>query len=215
LAHIGEYRQRNELTEIHRPMKGRPLRYFVITGDQITAALPEIRALYQDQIYTEMKALSGEDIVPLDNRQVGVNVNIMPPDGSSYRWHYDRCSVTAILYLNQVEGGHTEFYPNYRILLKPGANPRLQQGLDSLLNFAPLRGLARRMCKVEPQAGRLVVMRGNRCWHSVQPVRGRQDRINIIFSYDARDAVFPMEAGLDKYLYTDKEAAAGDPNYGK
>jgi len=45
--------------------------------------LPEIWLLYHDRIYLKIKALSGEDIVPLENSKVGVNVNIMPPDGSS------------------------------------------------------------------------------------------------------------------------------------
>jgi hypothetical protein len=46
--------------------------------------------------------------------------NITPP-GGEYRWHYDRNAATAILYLNEVPGGETEMFPNYRLVFRYSA----------------------------------------------------------------------------------------------
>ncbi|NEN87483.1 MAG: hypothetical protein F6K48_00455 [Okeania sp. SIO3H1] len=54
---------------------------------------------------------------PLNDIQVGCNINITEK-GGTYHWHYDRNPITALLYLNKVDGGEIEFYPNYRILLR-------------------------------------------------------------------------------------------------
>lgn len=215
LSKVGRYRQTHELAEIYRPIKDRPLRYYVIDGEQILEHLPDIWNLYQEEIRSLASTLAGQDLEPLANARVGVNVNIMPPGRSSYRWHYDRCSATGILYLNEVEGGQTELYPNYRLLLKKGRHGLVQRWLDKLVNVPALRNGVRKMAVVRPLAGRLVMMRGNRCWHSVRPVLGNADRINIIFSFDRPGAIFPMEQGLDSYLYTRKQTASSDPNYAK
>lgn len=46
------------------------------------------------------------------------------PPGGEYRWHYDRNAVTAILYLNEVPGGETEIFPNFRLVFRRGRCPR-------------------------------------------------------------------------------------------
>ncbi len=214
LDQIEQYRQTHQLPEIHRPTKGRPLRYKVIDGTQIQQHLPEIWELYTGPVQQYVQQASGERLAPLGNLTAGVNVNLMQPGRSSYRWHYDRSRVTAILYLNQVEGGETELYPNYRILLGRWRSSGLQRALDRLIQFAPLMRVFGRKVRVAPRTGRLVSMRADRCWHSVSAVHGERERINIILAYDRPGTVFPAEQGLDSYLYSQQPQASDDPNYG-
>jgi hypothetical protein len=214
LRTIAEYRKRHTLPEINRPMKKRSLRYSVIDGEKIMEHLPEIWDLYCGGMCEHVNALTHRTVVPLENQQVGVNVNIMPPGRSEYRWHYDRTAITAILYLNEVQGGETVIYPNYRILLRDRRKLRAQRALDRLLQIGWVRQLFSRKQVVSPAAGRLVVMRGRRCWHSVRGVEGTQERMNIILAYDVPGADFPMEESLDSYLYTTKQQESSDPNYG-
>jgi hypothetical protein len=66
---------------------------------------------------------------------------------------------------------------------------------------------------VKPTAGRLVVMRGDRCLHSVCPVLGSCDRINVCMAYDRVGSRVRSHHALDTYLYTEQSVARRDPNY--
>ena len=214
LGEINGFRQDHTLLEIHRPMKDRSLRYHVINGDQIRADLHPIWELYTGEVNQLVNRSLGFDLEPLENTRAGVNVNLMQPNQSSYRWHYDRACVTSILYLNEVKGGETELYPNYRILLSKGKYSTLQRALDGVIQFKPIMSAFGKLVRVSPRAGRLVMMRADRAWHSVRPVVGDQERINVILSYDFPGTPFPMEEGLDSYLYTQQKQGPSDPNYG-
>ena len=214
LETIEGFREENVLPEIHRPMKGRPLRYHVIHGEQIREALPQIWKLYTGDVNQLVNDSLGFPLEPLENVRAGVNVNLMRPKQSSYRWHYDRASVTSILYLNEIQGGETELYPNYRIILGKGRYSALQHLLDSIIHFTPIMNTFGKKVRVSPKAGRLVMMRADRAWHSVRPVLGEHERINVILSYDVPGTPFPMEEGLDSYLYTQDDQRSSDPNYG-
>ncbi len=213
LGQIRDYREQTDIPEIYRPVRGRSLRYSVIDGEEIHANLPSIWDLYLGLAKNLVNELNGVGLEPLANTKAGANVNIMSPGRSEYRWHYDRTAVTAILYLNQVKGGETEVYPNYRILLNGRQHSRLQLTLDRLLQPRVVRRLFGRKRMLEPYPGRLLVMRGNRCWHSVRGVDGSEERINIIFAYDTPESRFAMEKGLDSYLYTQEIPDSQDPNY--
>jgi hypothetical protein len=213
LDQINNFRNEHTLPEIHRPMKGRPLRYHVIDGESIRDDLPDIWDLYTGQVNKLVNESLGSLLEPLANTRAGVNVNLMRPNQSSYRWHYDRACVTSILYLNEVEGGETELYPNYRILLRKGKFSTIQRGLDSLIQIKPVMNTFGKKVQVSPKVGRLVMMRADRAWHSVRSVTGDQERVNIILSYDFPGTEFPMEEGLDSYLYTQEKQRSADPNY--
>ncbi|MCZ6531022.1 MAG: 2OG-Fe(II) oxygenase [Chloroflexi bacterium] len=213
LEKISDFRDHHTLPEIHRPMKGRSLRYHVIQGEQIREHLPSIWDLYNGEVNQLVDRSLGFPLGPLGNTRAGVNVNLMRPNQSSYRWHYDRACVTSIIYLNEVEGGETEFYPNYRILLRKGKNSSIQRALDRFIQIKPILSSFGSMVRVSPKVGRLVMMRADRCWHSVRSVRGERERINIILSYDFPGTEFPSEEGLDSYLYTQEEQRSADPNY--
>ena len=211
LEAIHDYRRKHTLPLINRPERERSLRYMVIDGDRIHAQLPEFESLYAE-VNTAVNNLSGLALRPLANRGAGVNINITPP-GGEYRWHYDRNAVTAILYLNESAGGETEMYPNYRLHLGRWKHTRVQRWLDApLRRDLALRLFARKLV-VSPSPGLLIAMRGDRCLHSVRPVDGPGERINVVMTFDLPGAVFHVEKNLDPYLYSRDTAPAFDPNY--
>ena len=210
---IQDFRENNKLQEIFRLVRGRNLHYFVIRGDQIEKSLSNILQLYLGRVNQLVNELVVDKLVPLSNLKAGVNVNIIPPGDYEYRWHYDRAYITAILYLNEVQGGATEMYPNNRIFLN-NKFMVLQKLIDWILNIPFIRFFFSNKVAVAPKVGRLAIMQANRCFHSVTPVEGDDDRINIILSYDYPDVEFPTEQGLDKYLYTRDKPKSTDPNYG-
>lgn len=207
---ITQFQQRQSLTVIHRAVLGRPLHYKVINGIQIEQDLPEIQALYE-RLSLFVRDISGEEVVPLENKQVGVNVNITPR-GGTYRWHYDRNAITVLLYLNEVQGGEIEFYPLYRLLLKGKIPTFWQRLLDAILRVIFVRRIIGNRIIVRPIQGRMVVMRGNKCLHSVRPVKSDQERINIVLAYDTPDEQSLAKQALDQYLYS-QEPVSSDPNY--
>jgi len=213
LAAVDRFRSTTDLLEIHREARGRALRYVVIDGNQIRNELPGIWDLYNGSVKDLISETAGEEMFPLDNVRAGVNVNIMPPGRSEYRWHYDRTPVTAVLYLNEVDGGETELYPGLRILLSGSRRARAQRLLDRVVSKRPMRSIRTTRVLVRPSPGRLVTMAGDRCWHSVRGVDGPHDRINIILAYDREGASFASEEGLDSYLYTNDTPVRKDPNY--
>ena len=211
LGLIAAYRSRNTVPEIYRLAKDRPLRYSVIDGERIRLELPDIHSLHH-AVNEVVNRVSGQELVPLENEKVACNINITAR-GGAYRWHYDRNAVTAILYLNQVAGGETESHPNYRILLGHARYSRWQQRLDGLLRTRLMRRCFGKEVVCAPRAGRLLIMRGDRCLHSVRPVSGAAERINVIMSYDTPGAGFAVADQLDAYLYSQAPAPASDPNY--
>lgn len=210
---IDDFREHNEVLEIFRPVRKRNLHYFVIRGDQIENKLSSIYELYVGRVNDLVNELLGDELVPLSNLKAGVNVNILPPGDYEYRWHYDRAFITAIMYLNVVPGGATEMYPNNRLYLN-NKFMGLQKLVDWLVNIPFIRYFLCKKVTIAPNVGRLAIMQANRCFHSVTSVGGQDDRINIILSYDYSDVEFPMDQGLDKYLYTQEEQDSSNPNYG-
>jgi hypothetical protein len=211
LALIENYRKHNAVPEIFREAGERPLRYRVIDGECIRRHLPEVSEIFRN-VSEFVNQISEEKLVPLNSEKVACNINIMN-SGGTYRWHYDRNAVTAILYLNEAEGGETECYPNYRIFFKNARFSRLQQWLDSLLQISFVRKIFGKQLICEPRAGRMLIMRGDRCLHSVSPLVGNGERINIIMSFDAPGADFAIADQLNSYLYTQDSPSATDPNY--
>jgi hypothetical protein len=211
VSQISEYRRKHELPLIERASGELPLRYAVIDGDQIVESLPEVLRVYEQTTRIVKKLWRGK-VEPLVDRKVACNINITQP-GGSYRYHYDRNAVTAILYLNEIEGGETECYPDYRLPLARSNYSTLQQKLDRVLQSRVVRSLVANQLLVRPRAGRLLIMQGNRCLHSVRPVRGETDRLNIVMSYDRPNAQFEVADDLNAYLYSSAPTSTTDPNY--
>ncbi len=210
LEMIARYRTENTVPVIRRESGDRPLHYFVIDGIGIRSHLPAITDLFADVQKTVAQKID-ETLVPLPDEQVACNINITGP-GGSYRWHYDRNAVTAILYLNSSEGGETECFPNYRFPMGR-TDSALQRRLDCFISSSLVRNVFGRRLLVKPKPGRLLIMRGDRCLHSVRPVTGKGERVNVIMSFDTPGRAFDIADQLNKYLYNDSAGSGGDPNY--
>lgn len=210
LADVAAYRAEHELVRVHRPSRDRPLRYSVIDGLAIREHLPAVHELHL-RVNGVVNELTGQQLVPLADPKVACNVNVTEP-GGSYRWHYDRNACTALLYLNAVEGGETDCYPDHRLLLGSARWSPLQRWLDALYALAPVREAVGQLLTVAPEPGTLFVMRGNRALHSVRPLTGGPDRINVVMSYDVPGQTYDVAEQLDAYLYS-AASAGGDPNY--
>jgi hypothetical protein len=199
------------LALIERRVRERSLRYKVVDGLRITEALPEIDEVTK-RVEEALERTCGPGLVPIEDSVAARNINVTPP-GGEYRWHYDRNAATALIYLNEVPGGETEIFPNFRILLGDGHYERIQRLLDDLLRLRVVRRLFGHQRLVEPRRGTLLIMRGNTTLHSVRAVLGKEDRIAIVLAYD-----FPghghQRNELNSYLYTSALPAKGDPNYG-
>lgn len=211
LRRINHYREQETIPLIYHESGERPLNYSVIDGDRIARDLPELLELFES-VTSFIKSTTDKDIEPLNDTRVACNVNITPR-GGTYRYHYDRNAVTAILYLNETDGGETECYPNYRFDFLKTRYPRCQQRLDKLLQHRVLRRLSCKETLVRPESGKLLIMRGNRCLHSVRPVRGERERVNIVMAYDYPDARFEVSEELNNYLYEGERLRLADPNY--
>jgi hypothetical protein len=195
---------------IERQVRERSLRYKVVDGRIIGDALPEIDELTA-RVEEALEHTCGPGLRPIDDAVAARNINVTPP-GGEYRWHYDRNAATAVIYLNEVPGGETEIFPNYRLLLRGGRYPRIQQRLDDMLRPRIVRRLFGDLKVVVPRQGTMVIMRGNTTLHSVRAVLGDDDRIAVVLAYD-----YPgrghRRAALNSYLYTSASPAEGDPNY--
>jgi hypothetical protein len=211
LGMITAYRGAHEVPLVFRESGKRPLNYRVIDGHAIRAHLPSIDALL-GRVNSVINDLVNEEVVPLADTRVACNVNITEP-GGTYRWHYDRNAITALLYLNSVEGGETEMYPNYRFRVGSDLFSRKQRFADALFRSAIVKAVLGTKVVCEPVAGRLLIMKGNTCLHSVRPVSGRSERINVVLSYDRPGTEYAVAGILDSYLYTTTAAARKDPNY--
>ena len=211
LRSIQAFRETTKLPEIYRQVQERSLHYSVIHGLQIVEHFAEIQTMY-DPIKRLAMEKSGLPLTLMKNAMVGVNINITPP-GGEYRWHYDRNALTAILFLNRIKGGETEVYPGYRLKLKNRKHSAAQKLLDAWLMKPWMRRLLGKKISIEPEPGKMLLMRGDECLHSVRAVEGAQDRVNVIFSFESPGDQNPQEAELNDYLYTTKASPPSDPNY--
>ena len=210
---VAEEQRRRPAPSIERPQPGRALRYRVLDGERVHGALPRVVDLYR-AVGAFIEERLGGRFEPIPDRRVGLNVNITPP-GGEYRWHYDRNAVTAILYLNAVRGGETEVFPDHRLVLGRLYPSRAQEWLDRLWRSGPVLRRFAKLERVAPAPGRLLVMRGDRCLHSVRAVEGDADRVNVIMCFDRAGASYAQSSGLDPYLYSQERAPSLDPNYAR
>jgi hypothetical protein len=207
---VDQCNKNHPLEEIQRKTGGRSLHYFVIDGEKVEKYLEDIFQLYKD-LSSFVSEICDEEMVPLANKKASININITPR-GGEYRWHYDRNAATVLLYLNEVSGGEIECYPKYRLYLGGKTPTFLQRWIDMFQSLSIVRRIFGKKVVVKPYPGRLVLMQGHTCLHSVRSVTSDQQRINIVAAYDKPDTSFPFDKDLDTYLYT-REAVSSDPNY--
>ncbi len=79
LSLVENYRISHDVPQIRRESGNRSLNYRVIDGLKIKKYLSEIQALYFE-VNRIVNRTVGENLAPFKNEQVGVNVNITPPN---------------------------------------------------------------------------------------------------------------------------------------
>ena len=98
-------------------MSARPGVSSLEIGEDIEENVPAAASLYA-KVNEVINRISGKEYAPLENKQIGLSINVTRA-GGAFSWRHDRHEITAILYLNEVEGGgELEFCPNNRLLLK-------------------------------------------------------------------------------------------------
>ena len=175
-------------------------KFLTFNGEDIEENVPAAASLYA-KVNEVINRISGKEYAALENKKIGLSINVTPA-GGTFSWHHDRHEITAILYLNEVEGGgELEFFPNNRLLLKnkQGLRKWLQLGCDAVGLVVSMA--VRTKVRVTPKPGLMCVMVGTRCTHRVRPVIGDRDRVCVIFAYDAPGKDFSRELTADYYGY--------------
>ena len=211
LRAIARFRLEHELPLIERRERSRSLLYRVIDGVHVARSLPGISSV-AERVRRVIAGISPDHAHYVYDERAAVNVNIVPP-GGSYRWHYDLSPYTAMLYLNTVTGGEIEMYPNYRLCVGPAAS-KLQRFVDRVAGDPRARELFGKKVAVRPAPGLLLVMRGDRCLHSVAPTAGAADRISMVMAFDRLGTKYVQRSRLNRFVYTtEPEDMKVDPNY--
>ena len=175
-------------------------KFLTFNGEDIEENVPAAASLYA-KVNEVINRISGKEYAALENKKIGLSINVTPA-GGTFSWHHDRHEITAILYLNEVEGGgELEFFPNNRLLLKnkQGLRKWLQLGCDAVGLAVSM--IVRKKVRVAPKPGLMCVMVGTRCAHRVRPVVGDRDRVCVIFAYDVPGKNFSRELTTDYYGY--------------
>lgn len=145
-------------------------------------------------------------LFPLKNKMIGQSVNLTP-SGGVFSWHYDRNLVTALIYLNEVEGGELEVYPGYRIRIDNnhfGIRKFIQRVFDFLIRPSLIRYFIGKKKAFHPVVGRAIIINST-CLHQVKPVRGNQERAVIALGYDYLNKDFSEEKTKNYYGYRNKK----------
>ena len=176
-------------------------KFLTLNGEDIEENVPAAVPLYA-KVNEVINRISGKEYAALENKKIGLSINVTPA-GGTFSWHHDRHEITAILYLNEVQGGgELEFFPNNRLLLKnnqQGLRKWLQLGCDAVGLAVSM--VVRTKIRVVPERGVMCVMVGTRCTHRVRPVVGDRDRVCVIFAFDVAGKNFSKELTADYYGY--------------
>lgn len=204
ITDVDELKGQDRLIRVDRVGRTSVSSFATINGAELEQAIPRVAELYSE-VGTFVRQVVSEDLVPLENRAIGVSINVTGP-GQQFAMHYDRNAVTAVIYLNTLEqGGQMECYPRWsRLLLGARANPlvkRLQHLLDIATKSPVWKWLSGQRRTVAPQAGRMIVFRGNRCLHGVRPVEGTAIRYSLQLAYDMPTTSFGRSETTDYYGY--------------
>ena len=173
----------------------------VLDGAFVSEQIPAFARLIQN-VQKAVDDFSETPLVPYPTAKAAIQVHFTYP-GRALPWHYESKAVKAILYLNQVDGGEVEIFEDYRLLLSSMPLSSTQKVLDQILLSKFSRWLfSKKHSVIQPEAGQLVIMKANRCPHSVQPVRGMSDRISIVFLFDTPGKAHEADPELNPYFYS-------------
>lgn len=148
--------------------------FYSKNGESLMKVSPMVRSLESDLVNLT-NWLSGVTYEPLDNRAIGASANVTPA-GGGFATHFDRQEISAIAYLNKVEGGELELWPNLRKWEPAWLGPRA--GRITMLISTMLRPVS-----IAPSKGSVLIF-SKLTPHRVREVLSSFPRVSIIFGLD-------------------------------
>lgn len=176
--------------------------FYSKNGESLLSAVPQVGLLEEEFVHLT-NWLSGVTYEPLDNRSIGASVNVTP-SGGGFATHFDRQEITAIAYLNKVEGGQLDLWPRLRrweLSWFGGLSRRMTMLLTTLLTpkrIAPERGSILIFTKLTP--------------HRVAEVKSKHPRVSVIFGLDRPGVSF--REGQTYYGDAEETVAVGSLRQG-
>lgn len=176
-------------------------KFYTINGEELEELIPAVPRL-TEELCRLVSDFEGRTLAPLDNKTVGLSLNLTPK-GGELSWHYDRNLVTAVIHLNEVTGGEFQVYPRYRVRVPNnhhGVRRHLQRAFDLALRGSWVRAVLGHKVVVPPMPGSVCLM-DSTCLHQVAPVLGSASRAAIVICYDEPGKMFSFDRTRNYYGY--------------
>jgi hypothetical protein len=196
----------SKLIIVDEPQAREVTRFYTINGDRLIAACPEVVEI-ERCLLEWINYISGDSYISLDNRAIGISLNVTPP-GGGFGTHLDRNAVTIVLYLNDADGGALHIYPPFPVGLR-----MLRRYAIKWLNLShggiadALHRLFLRPVRVDPRVGTVAAL----TWmshHRVDPVAPGSLRFSLVVAADRPGISF--KEGQKYYGYGTSEISFSD-----
>lgn len=152
-----------------------PARAVVADGRTVLNRTPWLDSLYRGAFLEAANSLGAEQYECAHDLASGVNINAIA-SGSRYEWHVDSNPLTGVLFLSgDHDGGDLLFRPDTE---------------DEAWSL-----------RVTPQIGQLLLFDAREVAHTVEPVRGGDQRVSVPMNYYLRGETQVRPGDLDQYLY--------------
>jgi hypothetical protein len=157
--------------------------FYTKNGADLVAVSPAV-GLIESELSDWISRIAGAPYVPLDNRKMGISVNVVLGKGGFFA-HRDRNAITVVLFLNDQDSRELLIYPEFRRLQKllsllPGnIGARAYNAVRRIL----WKSLGAR--RIMPSAGYLIAF--NRLVHRVADVRPGGTRVTLVVGLDRPD----------------------------
>lgn len=157
------------------PSNMQPIEVYVVTGSVVKEKLTWLHDLYVDKLCDFASAHMGTLMVPSNDLESSININILRGKGSRYEWHVDTNPITGLLFAtthNEGDGGELVFKVNNELV------------------------------KVHPRCGTFITFDAREIEHTVLPLVTSPLRISIPMNYYFSDKTQERPDDLTDYLYT-------------
>jgi hypothetical protein len=193
-------------------------RFYTKNGDSLIDACPKILEIERG-LLRWISDISGESYLPLDNRAIGVSLNVTPP-GGGFGTHPDRQAITIVVYLNDADGGALHVYPAFPRWFRHGLRGpsalrirALRRHAIKSLNMS--RGFIAKAThrllfhpvRINPRAGTVAAFT-KLSDHRVDPVAPGSVRVGLVVAGDRPGVSF--KEGQKYYGYAPEEITLSD-----
>lgn len=204
---------------VDNPQDREVTRFYTKNGDSLIAVCPEVLEIERG-LLDWINAIGDQDYVALDNRSIGVSLNVTPP-GGGFGTHPDRNEITIILFLNDLGSGALHVYRPFPRLLGYALRARVQahraralrRRMIKFLNSSQnaIAQIAHRLLfhpvGIIPKAGTVVAFT-RLSDHRVDPVQPGSLRFSLVLGFDRPGISF--KEGQKYYGYAHEELVLGD-----